>query len=93
MDIKAKISKTVLDNFNPPDELHASWWLNPDHIADEIIALFGVEWGTEYEVDNIEAHNIIDVASSEHAAREIVANSPHDTGLRFRIKASEWEEA
>lgn len=25
-----KIASAILDNFNPPDDRHSSWWINPE---------------------------------------------------------------
>lgn len=35
-----KAAKAVLDNFNPPDERHSSWWLNPETVARAVFAVF-----------------------------------------------------
>ena len=61
------------------------------HVADEIEKILGLEdeWGVEYEATDTEV--IYVTAVDEQEAREMVADSPTDTGLRVRL-VTKWAE-
>lgn len=40
---------TILANCDPPDDRHASWWLNPDASAHAVLAVFEPEIRQEEE--------------------------------------------
>ena len=35
--LRNRIAAKILDNFNPPDDKHPSWWINPEASAQAII--------------------------------------------------------
>ena len=41
--LRDKIADAILANFNPPDDKHGSWWINPGQSADAVLAVVGPE--------------------------------------------------
>ena len=41
--LRNRIAAKILDNFNPPDDKHPSWWINPEASAQAIIDEFWLE--------------------------------------------------
>ena len=40
--LRNRIAAKILDNFNPPDDKHPSWWINPEASAQAIIDELGL---------------------------------------------------
>lgn len=40
--LRNRIAAKILDNFNPPDDKHPSWWINPEVSAQAIIDELGL---------------------------------------------------
>lgn len=87
-EIVEKVAQAILDNFNPPDAGHPTWWINPEVTAIAALDALGLtaEWADYLTNDGVNEYTT--TSDCDGSNEERWQRRP---AFALRIEATPWE--